>query len=249
MTDPLTEGTTVCIAKLQLQELIDRLRESGYHTIGPQLSDAAIVYDDLDSIEQLPIGYIDEQDGGHYRLEQRGTAWFDYVVGPHSLKNFLFPPQETLVQLDRVENSWQTTVPQHPSQPLAVIGPRSCDLHAVKIQDRVFLGDKFVDPAYQARRSGLFVAAVNCRRAAATCFCHSMKTGPSCTLGFDLLLSELDDRFVIEIEPFAEPRSCRLSTGSHVLSNNSPKPADNQNLSNIKCSRVPPRSRLTCPQD
>lgn len=199
MTSSLSEGASVCISKPQLQELIDRLRASGYRTIGPQVSEAAIVYGDLDSIDQLPVGYVDEQDGGRYRLQKQGTAWFDYVVGPHSFKNFLFPPRETLVQLDRVDNAWQTTVPEPPSQPLAVIGPRSCDLHAVKIQDRVFLGDNFVDPAYKARRESLFVVAVNCRRAAATCFCHSMKTGPACTLGFDLVLTELDEHFVVEI--------------------------------------------------
>lgn len=199
MTSSLSEGASVCISKPQLQELIDRLQASGYRTIGPQVSEAAIVYDDLDSIDQLPVGYVDEQDGGRYRLQKQGSAWFDYVVGPHSLKNFLFPPREPLVQLDRVENAWQTTVPEPPSQPLAVIGPRSCDLHAVKIQDRVFLGDNFVDPAYKARREVLFVVAVNCRRAAATCFCHSMKTGPACTLGFDLVLTELDEHFVVEI--------------------------------------------------
>ena len=54
--------------------------------------DAAIVYDDLDCVEQLPIGYLDHQDGGRYRLVRSGAAWFDYVVGPHSLKNFIFPP-------------------------------------------------------------------------------------------------------------------------------------------------------------
>jgi sulfhydrogenase subunit beta (sulfur reductase) len=31
-------------------------------------------------------------------------------------------------------------------------GVRSCDLHAVAIQDRVFLGDRRVEPDYEARR-------------------------------------------------------------------------------------------------
>ncbi|MEX0613439.1 MAG: 4Fe-4S dicluster domain-containing protein [Pirellulales bacterium] len=41
--------------------------------------------------------------------------------------------------------------------------------------------------------------AVNCRRAAATCFCHSMDTGPDVRGGFDLALTEVDGHFVIEI--------------------------------------------------
>lgn len=198
MSDALVDGDSVSITKPQLQELIDALQTMGYRTVGPQISQAAIIYDDLDSIDQLPVGYLDEQDGGHYRIREEGDAWFDYVVGPHSLKNFLFPPRETLVQLDRVDTSWQTTVPD-PPQPVAVIGPRSCDLHAMQIQDRVFIGEMYQDPGYQSRRDQIFVVGVNCRRPAATCFCHSMNTGPTCSSGYDLVLDELDEYFVVEI--------------------------------------------------
>ena len=80
-----------------------------------------------------------------------------------------------------------------------VIGPRACDLHALNVQDRVFLDGPYVDPAYQARRSSLFIVAVNCRRAASTCFCQSMNTGPKVDSDFDLALTELDDCFAIEV--------------------------------------------------
>jgi formate hydrogenlyase subunit 6/NADH:ubiquinone oxidoreductase subunit I len=82
---------------------------------------------------------------------------------------------------------------------VAVIGVRSCDLHALAIQDRIFLEGPYIDPAYQARRERMFLVAVNCRRAAATCFCHSMGTGPAVRSPHDLAVTELDDRFVIEI--------------------------------------------------
>jgi ferredoxin len=207
MNGTLTKGASVCITKPQLQDLIDVLKADNYRTIGPQVSQGAVIYDDLDSIEQLPVGYLDEQDGGYYRLREEGEAWFDYVVGPHSLKNFLFPPRETLVQLDRVDGGWETTVPEPAPQPLAVIGPRSCDLHAMIIQDRVFLGEAYTDPAYQTRREQLFVVAVNCRRAAATCFCHSMNTGPACSDGYDLVLTELDEHFVVQT---GSDRGCEI---------------------------------------
>ncbi|MCA9263017.1 MAG: 4Fe-4S dicluster domain-containing protein [Planctomycetales bacterium] len=199
MTSTLTKEASVCISKPQLQELIDRLKAEQYRTIGPRISQDAIIYDDVDSISQLPIGYRDTQDGGYYRLEKCGDAWFDYVVGPHSLKNFLFPPRETLVQLERVNSTWKMSVPHPAPQALAIIGPRSCDLHAMEIQDRVFLGEVYTDSAYQKRREKLFLVAVNCRRAAATCFCHSMNAGPKCTRGYDLVLTELDEHFIVEI--------------------------------------------------
>jgi ferredoxin len=199
-TRTLPVGAWVSLEKPRLQELIDLLKQAGYRTVGPRVADAAIVYDELDSVSQLPLGVLDEQDGGHYRLNHDPSAgYFDYVVGPQSLKNYVFPPRETLQELVRKDGSWQTKPPPDPGPPVAVIGVRSCDLHALKVQDRVFLDGPYVDPAYKARRDRLFLVAVNCRRAAATCFCHSMHTGPAVRSGYDLALTELDDRFAIEI--------------------------------------------------
>ncbi|MEX2306239.1 MAG: 4Fe-4S dicluster domain-containing protein [Pirellulales bacterium] len=193
-------GSYLSIDATQLQVLIAALRGLGYRTVGPRIADGAIIYADLHSIDQLPLGYIDRQDGGLYRLEKAEEAgYFDYVVGPHSLKNYLFPPRETLLESVRENGTVRMTPPEIDPTPLAVIGVRPCDLVALAIQDKVFLGGSYVDPAYKARRENLFVVAVNCRRAAATCFCHSMDTGPDVRGGFDLALTEVDGHFVIEI--------------------------------------------------
>lgn len=193
-------GSFVRTEKTELQEVLDTLREFGFLTVGPRLVDEAIVYDELETIEQLPIGYVDEQDGGRYRLHHAKTdSWFDYTVGPESLKKYLFPPREALFQSHHVDGKWQFEEPALPSRPLAIIGPRACDLHALAIQDRVFLKGPYVDPNYQRRRHDLFVVAVNCRRAAPVCFCHSMGTGPAVRGDFDLALIEMTNHFVIEI--------------------------------------------------
>ncbi len=196
----LPVGSFVAIEKPELQAVVDKLRQLGYRVIGPRVSESAIVYDDLDSILQLPIGYIDRQDGGRYRLEHTNDdAYFDYVVGPHSLKNYVFPPRETVLECDRTDEGWEMRVPAPDAERLAVIGVRACDLSALAVQDRVFLGGPYVDPGYQARRENLLLVAINCRRAAATCFCHSMKTGPAVKSGFDLALTEMEAGFVVEI--------------------------------------------------
>jgi sulfhydrogenase subunit beta (sulfur reductase) len=193
-------GSSLTIDMAQLQVLIDTLHGLGYRTVGPRIADGSIIYADLDSVDQLPAGYIDRQDGGFYRLEKsEGAGFFDHVVGPHSLKNFMFPPRETLLESIRKNGTWQMTAPDIDPTPLAVIGVRSCDLHALAIQDKVFLGGPYVDPGYKARREKLFLVAVNCRRASATCFCHSMKTGPRVTNGFDLALTDLHLQFLVEV--------------------------------------------------
>ncbi len=185
----------VWIEKSALQDLVLALRAQGYRTVLPCVREGAIVYAEAEGIADLPIGYLDAQDGGIYRLDKNDTeAHFDYVVGPHSLKNYVFVPRETVLAGERNDGQWQFSTPDPNPQPLAVIGVRACDLHALAIQDRVFLEGPYVDPAYQARRNALFLVAVNCRRAAATCFCHAMETGPALRGGYDLGLTELGER-------------------------------------------------------
>jgi len=82
----LPVGSFVRIEKPELQALVDKWKALGYRTVGPRVSEAAVVYDDLDHVRDLPIGYRDEQDGGQYRLHASDSgAYFDSLVGPLSL--------------------------------------------------------------------------------------------------------------------------------------------------------------------
>ena len=175
-----------------LQSLFEVLKSLGYRLVGPRVRDGAIVYDELASINALPVGWTDEQEGGKYRLRKREDgALFGYAVGPHSWKKFLFPPVMRLWSAKRTGNAFEIA-PEHDETPrYAFIGVRSCELHAIAIQDKVFIEGKFVDPVYAALRKNAFIVAINCSQAGGTCFCVSMKTGPKARAGFDLALTEI----------------------------------------------------------
>jgi ferredoxin len=175
-----------------LQALLQALRRRGFRTIGPTLRDRAIVYDDIDGIEDLPRGWGDEQQPGHYRVVRRDDgALFGYVVGPQSWKRFLHPPHLRLWQAERRDGAVRIVPEAAGGERFAFIGVRGCELAAIAIQDRVFLGGDHRDSHYAARRDGAFILAVNCGTAAATCFCTSMGSGPAAGPGYDLVLTEL----------------------------------------------------------
>ncbi len=164
-----------------LDQLLGAIRRRGFRLVGPVIKDGAICYDDITSAADLPAGWTDEQDAGTYRLRQRDDgALFGYNVGPHSWKKYLFPPHARLLPLE-----------QPPAEPFAFIGVRACELNAIAIQDRVFLGGQHKDPHYEARRDRAFIVAVNCGQAGGTCFCASMDAGPRATSGYDIALTEL----------------------------------------------------------
>jgi ferredoxin len=192
-------GKQIVIAKADLQAIMDALSAAGYTIIGPAVRQEAIIYDEISQVDELPIGWTDEQGPGHYRLRDRADdRYFGFVVGPYTWKKFLYPPRVTLFQTSRNGGDFRFDV-DRPAPRYAFIGARACELAAVAIQDRVFLEGPYQDPHYKARRERAFILAVNCTEPAATCFCSSMGTGPVNTTGFDLSLTELNDAFLLTI--------------------------------------------------
>jgi sulfhydrogenase subunit beta (sulfur reductase) len=219
---PIASATCGVLPRGDLQRLLDALSVKGYRIVGPMVRDGSVVWETVRSVSDLPIGWRDRQEPGRYQLEQIGShEVFGVVHGPQSLKQFVFAPREPLLQIERTKDGFATrpTLPQ--SEKVAVIGARACDLAGLAIQDRIFLRDAYPDPYYATRREGLFVVAVNCIRALATCFCASMETGPRAKHGFDLALTEVDDQLLIEAGSEAGRDllcSLSLSTGSEPLS-------------------------------
>jgi formate hydrogenlyase subunit 6/NADH:ubiquinone oxidoreductase subunit I len=199
-----TIGDKVVVERQHLQQLFEALSKRGYRIVGPTVREGAIVYDELSSIDDLPVGWTDEQDGGTYRLKRRNDkTLFGYTVGPHSWKKFLHPPILRLWTAQRNDQGFKVESEHDKVPSYAFIGVRSCELHAIAIQDKVFLGGKYVDPSYKARREKTFIVAVNCGQAGGTCFCVSMQTGPKVQSGFDLALTEVLEAnrhyFVVEV--------------------------------------------------
>lgn len=186
-----------------LNGLFTVLQGQGYNVIGPTIQDGAIVYDELTSDKDLPEGWTDIQDGGVYRLKKRSDkALFGYVVGPYTWKRFLDPPEKRLWQAKRDGNDFRI-IPENETPPkYAFLGVRSCEIHAMAIQDRVFLEGEYQNTSYQKRREAALIIGVQCVQAGGTCFCISMNTGPKAETGFDLALTEvLEEKrhyFVVE---------------------------------------------------
>ena len=175
------------LPKDRLDDLIAALRGGGYRVVGPTVRDGGVLFDEIERVADLPIGQRDEQDAGRYRLSP-GSAGeiFGVVNGAGSLKPLFFAPEEPLLTVRRERRGFSVEEVVPPAVKLAVLGVRACDLAALAVQDRVFLHDRFRDTHYAARRADTLLIAVNCTRAAATCFCASMASGPKATRGFDL---------------------------------------------------------------
>jgi ferredoxin len=189
---------------------VQGITAAGYATWGPQVRDGAVTLAPLEGAEALPR-VRDTQGPGSYRLaSSTGERLFDYACGPQALKPLLFAGHERLWEVSREANglSFRAATPTV-DRPLAVLGVRPCDLAALALHDAHFLKGEYRDAAYAARRAGLFLVAVNCSRPAATCFCASTGDGPAAGSGYDLLLDELDDGYLVHVGSEAGERVMR----------------------------------------
>lgn len=208
---PSKIGERFIIDAGQLDRLLGVLKARGYRVIGPVAREESIVYEEVNSTADLPVGLKDEQGPGTYRLVQRGdSAFFGHNVGPQSWKKYLHPANLLLWRADKTKDGsaassgggFRIVEDHQEAVKLALIGARACDLHAIAIQDRVLLEGDSIDRGYKSRRDNAFVVAVNCTQAGSNCFCASMGTGPRADSGFDLALTEVlgeKHNFLVEI--------------------------------------------------
>ncbi len=108
---------------------------------------------------------------------------------------FLLPNRETLFKY--IQESGRYTFEESAAKPRFIFGIRPCDLKAISVLDKVF-GSKPPDNPYQERRNSTALAVMNCLEPSEQCFCLPMGSGPEAVEGFDLLLTELNDGYLVE---------------------------------------------------
>ena len=191
---------TLFLPRAKLQTLIASLLGQAYEVIAPVVDQGAILYRPIQHSDELPLGAQDDQAPGHYRVTSRESPrLFAWANGPQALKPLVFAAREVLWTTEQDEQGRMrfNAVRETPKK-RAVFGVRACDLAALALTDQHFLAAE-ADSAYQARRQSLVLIAVNCSHPADTCFCSSTNDGPACSSGYDLLLDELDDGFLLRL--------------------------------------------------
>ena len=193
------ESAQRAMPKGELDRLLQEMRAQGYRTYGPRVRNDVLVYDEIESLRDLPQGYGSRQEPGSYRLVgEDHDRYFDITPAADTWKRFLFPPVSSLFSVRRDDGTWEIESTVETAEKRAFIGVRPCELAAIEIQDRIFSRSPLHDPIYQARRQNCLLVVVNCLHPGDTCFCASVGTGPKADTGFDLSLTELVDVFLVE---------------------------------------------------
>lgn len=109
-----------------------------------------------------------------------------------SVKEFLFPQKEDMFRL----SEGTVDILRNDTKRL-IFGVRSCDISAIALLDR-FFGENFVDDYYMSRRVNTIFISIVCNNPEPTCFCLGLGTGPFLKSNFDIQLTDIGDRYIVE---------------------------------------------------
>jgi NAD(P)H-flavin reductase/ferredoxin len=79
-----------------------------------------------------------------------------------------------------------------------LFGVRACDVNGIAYMDRFFQGE-YCDDVYKGNRENTLIIALNCVKIGEQCFCNSLGTGPFVNVGYDLLLTPIGDKYLVEV--------------------------------------------------
>ena len=171
------------------------------------MSEAYIVsYEDLlDWLE----GFLEKYDVFGPVKNRRGQVIFEHVKNVNDIdfgycstmlspRQFIYPSRQILFDIDRKTRKCRTVPPEQTRRRM-IFAIHSCDMHAVSVLDRTFLGD-FKDTYYKKLRENTLTVVLNCNQACDNGFCSSMGTGPFLQLkeGFDLVLTVKPNGYLVE---------------------------------------------------
>ncbi len=146
-----------------------------YEVIGPVAKDDAFVFASLRRPEDVRL---------------------DYPITLQSPKEFLFPPEETLLRFYLGQPPQVEAV--HSDRRRILFGVHPCDINATWLLDLAFSQDT-LDTPYMERRERTLIVGLDCLRPCdERSFCKSMGS-LEVTGGYDLFLTDLGDSYGVEV--------------------------------------------------
>jgi ferredoxin len=164
-------GTSVLLDKAALPHFVEQIARS-YPVVGPVAKGKALSFEPLARPEEICLDYLNT------------------ILPP---KKLFHAPLQTIFFFGEGE----AKPPVEEAGKRVLFGVRPCDVNALRILDTVYT-QEFPDPYYQNNRARTLIAALNCNQPGENCFCASLGTGPELETGYDLLLTDLGEAYLVE---------------------------------------------------
>ena len=115
-----------------------------------------------------------------------------------SVKEAMFPATERLLTIEKTGQQLRLNETL-PGGEQVIFGVRPCDARGVRALDAAFLETEPVDRYYARRRALTTLVGLACRAMGESCFCTSVGGAPDDPTGLDLLLTEVEGGYAVQV--------------------------------------------------
>ena len=164
---------TVVVSKKDFKSMVENMLKD-MEVIGVKTRQGKYVYDRINSSDELKMD-------------------FDVTTLPPT--KYFLPARESILKFTTGKNVKAEPVLQN--APRAIIGVHPYDINAIELLDEAFMATN-PDPNYIARRQNTIIIGVDCLNPSPKSFASCMGTSTADS-GFDLLLTDISDRYVVTI--------------------------------------------------
>ncbi|RLC92641.1 MAG: sulfite reductase [Chloroflexi bacterium] len=131
------------------------------------------------------------------KVERVEDIVFDPGNTDLSPKEFFFPKSEVLFYVDRSDGRVEL-VPAEVEQETVIFGIRPCDAKGIAVLDLPYLEEP-ADALYRQHREKTTLVGLSCVSACPECFCTSMGTTPDDASNVDIMLTEVEEGFIVQV--------------------------------------------------
>lgn len=164
------------LQKKDLGKFVASLKKD-YEVIGPKKKAESYIFDHIDDPAELAL---------------------DYATTMLPPKKIFFPPREPLYSYEKVgEEVVIKDLSEKWEKKRVLFGVHPCDINALQILDGVF-GGELKDQLYLNRRKNTLIIGINCKSPGENCFCDAMTAGPTIKKGYDLLVTDIGDKYYLQ---------------------------------------------------
>jgi len=167
---------TLILVKNKLPELIKKI-QSKYTLFAPTKIDDITLFKPLKDYKEMNLDFCNSK------------------LPP---KSILFCQTETLFKFKQGISAEVKSV-DFPNSKNVIFGIRPCDAKSFTIVDSVFKDD-FVDPYYMKKRENTILIGLACIKPGVNCYCTSMDGGPANSEDLDILLTDIGDKYFVEVK-------------------------------------------------
>ena len=132
------------------------------------------------------------------RISSGNEAYLDFRNTKKPPKEVFFPQTETLFTYRTGKKDVEIVESPAIKGKMVLLGVRPCDARSFVLLDKFFSSGEHKDLYYLEKRKNTAIAGLACNRPLSTCFCTSVGGSPFGKEGMDLLLQDINDKYLIE---------------------------------------------------